>query len=127
MDLGLQGKKAIVCASSKGLGKACAVSLAREGVDLVLNARTAETLDAVAAEIREATGVAVTAVAADITSDAGRAAVLEACPEPDILINNAGGPPAGDFRDWDRADWIKAVDGNMLTPISPLSSRPSSR
>ncbi len=117
MDLGLQGKKAIVCASSKGLGKACAVSLAREGVDLVLNARTAETLDAVAAEIREATGVAVIAVAADITGDAGRAAVLEACPEPDILINNAGGPPAGDFRDWDRADWIKAVDGNMLTPI----------
>ena len=117
MDLGLRGKKAIVCASSKGLGKACAVSLAREGVDLVLNARTQETLEAVAAEIRDATGVSVTAVAADITSDTGRAAVLEACPDPDILINNAGGPPAGDFRDWEREDWIKAVDGNMLTPI----------
>ena len=117
MDLGLRGRKAIVCASSKGLGKACAVSLAREGVDLVLNARTQETLDAVALEIRAETGVAVTAVAADITTDAGRAAVLEACPEPDILINNAGGPPAGDFRDWERDDWIKAVDGNMLTPI----------
>jgi 3-oxoacyl-[acyl-carrier protein] reductase len=117
MDLGLQGKKAIVCAASKGLGKACAISLAREGVELVITARTAETLEETAAEIRQLTGAKVTAVAGDITSDAGRAAALAACPSPDILINNNGGPPAGDFRDWDRDMWIKAVDANMLAPI----------
>ena len=117
MDLGLKGKKAIVCAASKGLGKACAMSLAREGVELVITARTLETLEATAAEIRAATGAKVTAVAGDITTDAGRAAALAACPDPDILVNNAGGPPRGDFRDWNRDDWIKAVDSNMLTPI----------
>ena len=117
MDLGIKGKKAIVCAASKGLGKACAMSLAREGVELVIIARTLETLEATAAEIRAATGAKVTAVAGDITTEAGRAAVLAACPEPDILVNNAGGPPRGDFRDWTREDWIRAVDGNMLTPI----------
>jgi 3-oxoacyl-[acyl-carrier protein] reductase len=117
MDLGINGKKAIVCAASKGLGKACAMSLAREGVELVITARTEETLEATAAEIRAATGAKVTAVAGDITTEAGRAAALAACPEPDILVNNAGGPPRGDFRDWTRDDWIKAVDGNMLTPI----------
>ena len=117
MDLGIKGKKAIVCAASKGLGKACAMSLAREGVELVIIARTLETLEATAAEIRAATGAKVTAVAGDITTEAGRAAVLAACPEPDILVNNAGGPPRGDFRDWTRDDWIRAVDGNMLTPI----------
>lgn len=117
MDLGLQGKKAIVCAASKGLGRACAISLAREGVDLVITARTAETLEATAEEIRAMTGVKVTAVAGDISTDAGREAALAACPAPDILINNNGGPPRGDFRDWDRDMWIKAVDGNMLTPI----------
>ena len=117
MDTGLKGKKAIVCAASKGLGRACAISLAREGVDLVITARTAETLEATAAEIRAMTGVNVIAVAGDITTEAGRAAALAACPEPDILVNNAGGPPPGDFRDWDRDAWIKAVDANMLTPI----------
>ena len=117
MDTGLKGKRAIVCAASKGLGRACAMALAREGVDVVITARTAATLEATAAEIRAATGVTVTAVAGDITTEAGRAAALAACPEPDILINNAGGPPAGDFRDWDRDDWIKALDANMLTPI----------
>jgi len=117
MDLGIKGKKAIVCAASKGLGKACAMSLAREGVELVITARTLETLEATAAEIRAATGAKVTAVAGDITTEAGRAAALAACPEPDILVTNAGGPPRGDFRDWTRDDWIKAVDGNMLTPI----------
>ena len=117
MDLGIKGKKAIVCAASKGLGKACAMSLAREGVELVITARTLETLEATAAEIRAATGAKVTAVAGDITTEAGRAAALAACPEPDILVSNAGGPPRGDFRDWTRDDWIKAVDGNMLTPI----------
>ncbi len=117
MDTGLKGKKAIVCAASKGLGRACAISLAREGVDLVITARTAETLEATAAEIRAMTGVNVIAVAGDITTEVGRAAALAACPEPDILVNNAGGPPPGDFRDWDRDAWIKAVDANMLTPI----------
>jgi len=117
MDLGIKGRKAIVCAASKGLGKACAMSLARNGVDLVINSRTASELDATAAEIRAATGRAVTAVAADITTAEGRAKVLAACPAPDILVNNAGGPPRGDFREWGEADWMKAANGNMITPI----------
>ncbi|MBA3912405.1 MAG: SDR family oxidoreductase [Acidobacteriales bacterium] len=117
MDLGLQGKKAIVCAASKGLGRACAISLAREGVELVITARTAATLEETAAEIRQMTGVKVTAVAGDITSEAGRTAALAACPAPDIVVNNNGGPPRGDFREWDREMWIKAVDANMLAPI----------
>ncbi len=122
MDLGLQGKTALVCASSKGLGKACAASLAREGVDVTIVARTPGPLEASAEEIRAATGVTVTAVAADITSEAGRVAALAACPEPDILINNAGGPPPGDFRDWTRDDWIKALDANMLTAIELIKA-----
>jgi 3-oxoacyl-[acyl-carrier protein] reductase len=117
MDYGIAGRKAIVCAASKGLGRACAMSLAREGVELVITARTAETLEQTAEDIRRATGAKVTAVAGDITTEAGRAAALAACPEPDILVNNAGGPPPGDFRNWERDDWIKAVDANMLTPI----------
>jgi len=117
MDLGLKGKKAIVCAASKGLGRACAMSLAREGVELVITARTAADLERTAAEIRQATGTKVTAVPGDITTEAGRAAALAACPAPDILVNNAGGPPRGDFREWGRDEWIKAIDGNMLTPI----------
>jgi 3-oxoacyl-[acyl-carrier protein] reductase len=115
--LGLQGRKAIVCAASKGLGRACAMSLAMNGVDVVITARTLADLEATAAEIRNASGVKVTVVAGDITTEAGRAAALAACPEPDILVNNAGGPPRGDFRDWSRDDWLKAVDGNMITPI----------
>jgi 3-oxoacyl-[acyl-carrier protein] reductase len=117
MDFGIAGRKAIVCAASKGLGRACAMSLAREGVELVITARTKETLEQTAEEIRSATGAKVIAVAGDITTEAGRAAALAACPEPDILVNNAGGPPPGDFREWTRDDWIKAVDANMLTPI----------
>jgi 3-oxoacyl-[acyl-carrier protein] reductase len=117
MDLGIKGKKAIVCAASKGLGRACAMSLAREGVELVINARTKDALEKTAAEIRKSTGARVTTVAADIATDAGREAVLKACPAPDILVNNAGGPPPGDFRDWTRDDWIKAIDANMLAPI----------
>jgi len=117
MDLGIKGKRAIVCAASKGLGKACALSLAREGVELVINARSQDALEATAQEISGETGVKVTAVAADITTDAGRDLVLAACPQPDILVNNAGGPPPGDFRDWDRDDWIKAIDSNMLSAI----------
>ena len=117
MDLGLAGKSAIVCASSKGLGKGCAMALAREGVDVVINGRTAETVEATAEEIASATGARTTPVPADATTEAGRQALLDACPAPDILVNNAGGPPPGDFRDWDRDDWIKALDANMLSAI----------
>ena len=117
MDYGIAGKRAIVCAASQGLGKACALALAREGVHLVINARGADTLHATADEIRRETGVDVVPVAADITSPEGRAQVLAACPSPDILVNNAGGPPIGDFRDWDEAAWQKAVNDNMVAPI----------
>lgn len=122
MDLGLKGKRAIVCAASKGLGKACAVALGREGVDLVIVARTREALEETAQEIRSASKVKVTAVAADITTPEGRAAALAACPEPDIVINNAGGPPAGDFREWDLEVWRKALNANMLTPIELIKA-----
>ncbi len=118
MDFGLKGRKAIVCAASKGLGRGTAEALAGEGVDLVINARTADTLNTTAQEIEAKYGVTVTAIAGDITSEAGRAAVLEACPEPDILINNAGGPPPGDFKDFGLDDWRRAVEGNMITPIA---------
>jgi 3-oxoacyl-[acyl-carrier protein] reductase len=117
MDTGLKGRTALVCAASKGLGRACAMALAREGVAVTITARTAATLELAAADIRDATGVTVTTVPGDITTEAGRAAALAACPAPDILVNNAGGPPPGDFRDWQRDDWIKALDANMLTPI----------
>jgi 3-oxoacyl-[acyl-carrier protein] reductase len=117
MDLGLKGRKAIICAASKGLGRACASSLAREGVELVITARTKDVLERTAAEIREATGARVTAVPGDIATEEGRRAALAACPAPDILVNNAGGPPPGDFREWDRDAWIKALDANMLAPI----------
>jgi len=117
LDLGIAGRRAIVCAASKGLGRACAMALARAGVAVTITARTAETLEETAADIRSATGATVTAVAGDITSEAGRQAALAACPEPDILVNNAGGPPAGDFREWGLEDWQKAVNANMLTPI----------
>ena len=122
MDLKLRGKQALVCAASKGLGRGCAFALAREGVALTIVARNSQTLAATAAEIRATTGVTVTAIAADITTAEGRAAALAACPQPDILINNAGGPPPGDFRDWSRADWIKALDANMLTPIELIKA-----
>jgi len=117
MDLGLAGRTALVCGASKGLGLGCAESLAREGVAVTLVARGAEALEAAASAIRAATAVVVTTVAADITTPEGRAAALAACPAPDILITNAGGPKPGDFRDWDRDVWIAALDANMLTPI----------
>ena len=122
MDLGIKGKRGLVCASSKGLGKGCAEALAEAGVDLVLNARGAEALEATAEAIRSTYGVAVTAVAADITTEEGRAAVLEASGDLDILVNNAGGPPPGMWTDWDRDDFIKALDANMLTPIALMKA-----
>ena len=118
MDLGIRGRQALVCAASRGLGKGCALALAREGVHVVITARTASALAEAADEIRRAApDVTVAAVAGDIATPEGRAAALAACPEPDILVNNAGGPPPGDFRDWSRDDWIRALDANMLTPI----------
>ncbi len=122
MDLGISGKTAIICASSKGLGKACAMSLAAEGATVIINGRTSSSLEKTAEEIRSTTGATVTAIAADVTTEDGRAALLEACPNPDILVNNAGGPPPGNFRDWDREDWIAAVDANMLAPILLIKS-----
>jgi 3-oxoacyl-[acyl-carrier protein] reductase len=122
MDLGIRGRHAIVCAGSKGLGKGCARALAAEGVHIVLTARGRDALEATAAELRADHGVEVTVVAGDITTPEGRAAVLAACPQPDILINNAGGPPPGDFRSFDRDAWIKAVDANMLTPIELIKA-----
>ena len=117
MDMGIAGRTALVCAASKGLGRGCAEALAAEGVNLVIVARTAETLEATAAEIRAKTGVKVKTVACDITTPEGHAAALAACPEPDILVNNAGGPPPGDFRNFTHDDWIRALESNMLTPI----------
>ena len=122
MDLGIAGKTAIVCASSKGLGKGCAFSLARAGARVIVNARGAEALAATAEEIRAATGAEVIEVAADIASAQGRADVLAAAPAPDILVNNAGGPPPGDFRDWDRTTWNAALEANMLTPIDLIKA-----
>ncbi len=118
MDLGIKGRNAIVCAASRGLGRACALSLASNGADVTIVARTPAPLEQTAGEIRAATGATVTAVAADITTPDGRDLTLAACPQPDILVNNAGGPPPGDFRDWSREDWIKALDANMLTAIA---------
>ena len=117
LDLRIRGRKAVVCAASKGLGRACAMSLGRAGVELTITARTVETLEQTADEIRRETGAKVTAVAGDITTEEGRRTALAACPEPDILVNNAGGPPHGDFREWTIEDWQKAVNANMLTPI----------
>jgi 3-oxoacyl-[acyl-carrier protein] reductase len=119
MDLGIKGRTAIVCAASKGLGKGTALALGKEGVHVVITARGLDALEATAAEIRAAApGVKVTPVAGDITTDAGRKAVLAACPSPDILINNAGGPPPGDFKDFSLDHWRAAVEGNMLAPIA---------
>ena len=122
MDLGIKGKRAIVCASSKGLGLGCARALAEAGVDLVMNARGAEALEAAAADIRKDFGVEVTTVAADITQADGRASVLKAAGQTDILVTNAGGPPPGVWSDWDRDDFIRALDANMLAPIAMMQA-----
>ena len=117
MDLGITGKKALVCAVSKGLGRACAVSLAREGCDVTIVSRSIDNLKIAVDVIKQETGVDVTPVAADLSTKDGRAAALEVCGDPDILINNCGGPPPGHFSDWEREDWIKALDMNMINPI----------
>ena len=117
MDLGIKGRKAIVCAASKGLGKGCAQALAREGVDLTICARGKDALEATAREL-SALGAKVTPVVCDVTTEEGRKALLAACPAPDILVNNAGGPPPGDFKNFSLDDWRKAVEGNMISPIA---------
>ena len=117
MDLGIRGRTALVCAASKGLGKGCAMALAREGVNLVITARGGEALEATAAQIRTSFNVKIIAVTGDITTAQGREAALKAAPAPDILVNNAGGPPPGDFREWDRDAWVKALEANMIAPI----------
>ena len=121
MDLGIKGKRALVCASSQGLGLGCAVALAQAGVDLVINARGAEALETAAEQLR-GLGVSVTAVAADVTTEAGQAAVLDASGDLDILVNNAGGPPPGMWTDWTRDDFLKALEANMITPITLMKA-----
>jgi 3-oxoacyl-[acyl-carrier protein] reductase len=122
MNLGIEGRRALVCGASKGLGRGCAAALAAEGAAVTICARTEDLLARTAAEIGAATGRAVAYVACDITTPEGRAAALARCPEPDILVTNAGGPPPGDFREWDRATWIRALDANMLTPIALIQA-----
>jgi 3-oxoacyl-[acyl-carrier protein] reductase len=122
MDLGIKGKRAIVCAASKGLGRGCAAALAEAGVELILNARGAEALEGTAAELHELFGTRITTVAADITTHEGRAKVLDAAGPVDILVNNAGGPPPGMWSDWSRDDFIAALDANMLAPIAMMQA-----
>ena len=122
MDLGISGKRALVCGASKGLGFGCAQALADEGVEVTIVARNFDALEQAAEEIRRSSGLTVTTVAGDITTVEGRRRALAACAQPDILITNAGGPPAGDFRDWGRDDWIAALDANMLTPIELIKA-----
>lgn len=117
MDLGIAGRRAIVGGASAGLGRACAMSLAREGAEVTIVARTEANLEAAARDIRNATGAAVTPVAVDITTDEGRDEVLKACPQPDIVVNNSGGPPSGNFRDWNQKDWLSALNNNMLAAV----------
>lgn len=117
MDLGISGRRAIVCGASAGLGRGTAEALAADGVEVLIVARSPDRLEKAAGEIRAKTGGAVRHLAADVTTDAGREAILAAMPAPDIVINNAGGPPPGDFREWDREVWIKAIDASMLSAI----------
>lgn len=117
MDLGISGKRAVVCGASRGLGAACAEALVREGVDVLLVARDEARLGGAVARLNALAGGTATAVAADVATSDGRASIVAHCPDPDILVTNAGGPPPGDFRDWTRDDWLRAIDANMLAPI----------
>jgi 3-oxoacyl-[acyl-carrier protein] reductase len=122
VDLGIKGRRAIVCGASKGLGRGCAEALAAEGVELVIAARTKEPLEKFADELRSKYGVAVRPVIADVTTEAGRAALLAACPAPDILVNNAAGPPGGDIRQFGPKDWHAAVDANLVAPLELIKA-----
>jgi 3-oxoacyl-[acyl-carrier protein] reductase len=130
MDLGIAGRKAIVCASSRGLGKACASALAEAGCEVVVNGRDAARLEATAKEIASATGMKITPITADLSKPEGQQALLAACPDPDILVNNNGGPPARDFRELNREQMIDGVVANMIVAIEltqkvigPMSER----
>ena len=122
MDLGIKGRRAIVCGASKGLGRGCAEALAAEGVELFIAARGKEALDQTVSQIRKTYSAKVHGIVGDVTTEAGRAALLAACPEPDILINNAGGPPGGDFRQFGPKDWHAAVDANLVTPLELIKA-----
>ncbi len=123
MDLGIKGRWALVCAASKGLGKGCAAALASEGANIVITARGAEALEATASALRRANpDIEARSVQGDITTVEGRSRALAAAPQIDILVTNAGGPPPGDFRQWNRDDWLKAIDANMLTPIELIKA-----
>ena len=115
MDLGITGRRALVCASSQGLGQACALALAQEGCEVFINGRQADKLERAVARLREATGARVHAVVADLNTEAGRAALIAACPEPDILVNNNAGPPPGQLADWDHSAWMGALEANLLS------------
>ena len=120
MDLGIRGKNALVCGASRGLGKACALALAREGVNVTIVARNRDVLESTGGEIERLTGAAIVIVAADLTTNDGRAAAISACPRPDILVNNSQGSPPGNFRAWSREDWLAALDDMMLGPIEMM-------
>ena len=122
MDLGIKGRWAIVCASSRGLGKGCATALAGEGVNVVINGTNEATLNATADGIRAAANVDVVPVVADVSTAEGRQKLLASCPQPDILINNAGGPPPGNFRDFTHEQWLSALEANMLAPIELIKA-----
>jgi 3-oxoacyl-[acyl-carrier protein] reductase len=122
MDLGLKGRTAVVCASSKGLGKACAAALAAEGADVVINGRNPETVAAAVKEISAVAKGRVIPVVADVATEDGRALLLQPIPHPDILVTNCGGPPFGNFRDFDRSDWMRAIEGNMLSAIDLIKA-----
>lgn len=120
MDLNISGKAAIICASSKGLGKACAQALSREGVNVWINGRHQDTLESAAIELQQDARAGVHFVVADVTTDKGRDALMQACPQPDIVVNNAGGPPPGDFRAWNQKDWFDAINANMYSAIDMI-------
>ncbi|HSL26347.1 MAG TPA: SDR family oxidoreductase [Acidimicrobiia bacterium] len=122
MDLGIRGRQALLTASSRGLGRACAAALAEEGVNVTINGISQANLDRAAAEIRQRTGVVVRAVAADINTSEGRERLLAACPDPDILVNNNWGPPPGRWEDFEYGDWLRAVESNMLAPIMMIKA-----
>lgn len=122
MDLGIKGRKALICASSQGLGLACAWALAREGCDVTINGRDVDKLTAVAEELRLQSGARVQAVTADINTTAGRALLLQACPAPDILINNNAGPPPGELADWDHAAWTAALEANLIAGVMMIQA-----
>src|SRR4051794_2168377 len=122
MDFRIAGRTALVCGASQGLGRACAEALAAEGAKVTINARRRESLEEVAAAIVKAGGVEPSIAPGDVSTEDGRGSVLAVCPEPDILVTNAGGPPTGDFRNFGRDEWIKALDQNMLAPIALIKA-----